>query len=408
MIAAITAVLVGLGAIAMLFINLEEMENNHIQESKNLGEQISKSAMHYLLENQYDNLLDTMRLLTATTHIQYMALYMDKEMTTQSGESSSLTTLLTKPPESNAEMFYSNDKSLYLVIDTILPFHPDLLQGRFVLRIVFTLEKFMHRKDNILLAISAILLLLLALILSFYFLAQAEEKKSQTISKITHDARKVLNRISTRLDYMDTLLGRNEEVPNLQNNIKLSHEESRALNRFLFNLSDHENLSHREVKLNLEGKDVGLLLKNKKNQFEVTLSKERKKIHLHLPAETIFMKTDKHIFERIVMNLIDNAVKFTRVQTDIDIHLGEKHGMIVILITDHGPGIERHHWETIFKPFRRLPSKKEGTGLGLSNARELAKLLGGEVSILSSTLGQGTTFSVQLPKNGPGPKKRVE
>ena len=107
---------------------------------------------------------------------------------------------------------------------------------------------------------------------------------------------------------------------------------------------------------------------------------------------------------QIVLNLLGNAIKFTeegRVALDADYRpLGPDAGTLVLSVADTGPGIPEADRTRIFEPFLQLDthgtSRAKGLGLGLSLVQRLVRLLGGSVS-LSSTVGRGSTFSVELP-----------
>jgi signal transduction histidine kinase len=102
-----------------------------------------------------------------------------------------------------------------------------------------------------------------------------------------------------------------------------------------------------------------------------------------------------------VFNLVSNAVKFTETgSVNVDLTTDGDH--YLLRVQDTGIGIAPEHWERIFKPFSQVGDAgrpTEGTGLGLSVTRQLARLLGGDATVTSS-LGQGSAFSVRLPVGG--------
>ena len=108
-------------------------------------------------------------------------------------------------------------------------------------------------------------------------------------------------------------------------------------------------------------------------------------------------------FQRLVNNLVDNAIKFTS-EGSVRIEASKpgsiEPAMIRIEIFDTGMGIPREKNEEIFLPFTQTDSsstrKYGGAGLGLSVSRQFARLLGGDINV-SSQPGRGSTFTVQLP-----------
>lgn len=99
------------------------------------------------------------------------------------------------------------------------------------------------------------------------------------------------------------------------------------------------------------------------------------------------------------MNLAGNAVKYTE-QGEVTMHADVRGGALIVSVSATGPGIPEENFEKIFDPFWQVENSAAcrvgGTGLGLSVARKLARLLGGDVTV-SSQLGEGTTFTLRLP-----------
>ena len=110
------------------------------------------------------------------------------------------------------------------------------------------------------------------------------------------------------------------------------------------------------------------------------------------------MSTDRDRVQRVVMNLLGNAVKFTE-RGSITISLHSSDGETVIAVTDTGIGIPAEDLPYVFDEFRQVggvAAAQEGSGLGLAIASKSVELLGGTISA-ESQLGQGTTFKVGLP-----------
>jgi len=117
------------------------------------------------------------------------------------------------------------------------------------------------------------------------------------------------------------------------------------------------------------------------------------------------MRSDPQKVRQIIINLLANAVKFTAKGS---VRLGARvyDDRVAFEVADTGPGIAREHLDRVFDAFwqvdQRMTRKSGGTGLGLSVARQLARLLGGDVSV-RSTIGEGSVFIVDLPLNAPEP-----
>ncbi|MCG3136241.1 MAG: Sensor histidine kinase RcsC [Phycisphaerae bacterium] len=134
---------------------------------------------------------------------------------------------------------------------------------------------------------------------------------------------------------------------------------------------------------------------------------DKKNLHVQLevPPDLPPLNTDAGKIQQIFYNLISNAIKFTPVGGQITITVtrdGDE--FVMIRVRDSGPGIPREAHELIFEKFRQMDGSVTreygGTGLGLAISRELAHLLGGQIT-LQSEPGEGAEFTVRLPINGP-------
>ena len=123
------------------------------------------------------------------------------------------------------------------------------------------------------------------------------------------------------------------------------------------------------------------------------------------PVEVVAW-ADRSKVDQILLNLMSNAVKFTK---DGSVTLScqwEDGNRVTVTVTDTGVGIPDEQLEKIFEPFvqvgRSLTQQHEGTGLGLAISRDLARAMGGEISV-SSEVGQGSTFTLSLPRPAASP-----
>jgi signal transduction histidine kinase len=132
---------------------------------------------------------------------------------------------------------------------------------------------------------------------------------------------------------------------------------------------------------------------------------EAKKLEMRLvsPGPGLKVESDPMKVKQILVNLMSNAVKFTEtgsVTTEASVRGRE----FVLRVTDTGIGIQPENLHRIFDPFWQVEQKATrraaGTGLGLTVTKRLANLLGGDIDV-TSTLGEGTTFTVTLPSKAP-------
>jgi signal transduction histidine kinase len=123
-------------------------------------------------------------------------------------------------------------------------------------------------------------------------------------------------------------------------------------------------------------------------------------VALHLPDSPVVGSGDAVKLERVVVNLLSNAAKFSDPSTPIDVTLAVDGDDVVVTVTDHGIGIPADELERIFDRFHQVDGKPTravgGFGIGLSLTRHFVTAHGGTIDV-ESQLGRGTTFTVRLP-----------
>ena len=134
----------------------------------------------------------------------------------------------------------------------------------------------------------------------------------------------------------------------------------------------------------------------------VALQAHANRLHLKVASCSLALvaRADRAKTEQILLNLLSNAVKFTD-EGEVELTCGAGSDDVWITVRDTGPGIPEDQIESIFAPFvqvgRNLANPKEGTGLGLAISRDLARAMGGELTV-TSVVGKGSTFTLTLPR----------
>ena len=137
------------------------------------------------------------------------------------------------------------------------------------------------------------------------------------------------------------------------------------------------------------------------HQIEMTrLEAEKKSIQISFEyPETLIpvISADGKMIERVIANLLDNAVKYSPNDTSVLVKLNDWNLEVQVQVIDEGIGIAEEHLPYIFDAFYRVSRDSEGSGLGLSIAREIIEAHGGKIWVKSAP-GMGSTFSFTLPK----------
>jgi len=120
--------------------------------------------------------------------------------------------------------------------------------------------------------------------------------------------------------------------------------------------------------------------------------------------DDLTVKMNAALLEQAIVNIVDNAVKYTDPDGAVEIKAESRPDRVVISVTDHGPGVSEEHLPRLFERFYRVDKARSrnlgGTGLGLSIVKHIAQVHGGYPEV-KSILGEGCTFMIHLPTKGP-------
>lgn len=225
--------------------------------------------------------------------------------------------------------------------------------------------------------------------------------KDEFISLLSHEFKTPLNVIYSAIQliecvYIDKIPKRVQE---LIGNIKQNTFRQLRLSN---NLLDVTKMNSGQFKLNMRNFDIVFLLRVITESVE--LYAEQKNINIFfessLGSKIIYMDEEK--IERILLNILSNAMKFTESGGEITVGVEAitNSDAIEIKITDTGIGIPKDKLDIIFERFGQVDSnlsrQAEGTGIGLSLVKSLVNLLGGTIEV-KSIVGEGSTFAIKLP-----------
>ena len=147
--------------------------------------------------------------------------------------------------------------------------------------------------------------------------------------------------------------------------------------------------------------DLGEIVLTATRLLQTLADAKRLELTTTLPRTPLHAKVDGLAFRQVVINLVNNAIKFTPEGGRIDVSLAaDRDGGAVLAVADDGIGIAADQVDRLFIPFSQVNSSlsrtETGTGLGLAIVKELVQLHGGKVDLVSRE-GAGSTFSVRLP-----------
>jgi len=224
----------------------------------------------------------------------------------------------------------------------------------------------------------------------------ANQAKSAFIANMSHELRSPLNAI---LGFTQ-IMTRSQTLPKEhQESVSIINRSGEHLLTLINNVLDLSKIEAGRVTLNPKNFDLHRLLDDIHDMFQ--LKAADKGLHLSLePAPNLprYIRTDEVKLRQILINLINNALKFTQ-QGGICVRSQSmNNSKIAFEVEDTGPGIAPEDLKTLFEAFSQTESGKqsqEGTGLGLSISRQFVQVMGGEMHV-SSTLGKGTIFTFEI------------
>ncbi|EYE89546.1 histidine kinase [Fervidicella metallireducens AeB] len=232
---------------------------------------------------------------------------------------------------------------------------------------------------------------------------QYEKIKTEFLANISHELRTPLNVILGALQLLDLNMKSNliyDKENKLNRYSAIMKQNCYRLLRIVNNLIDITKIDSGFSKLNLKnGNIVGIV---EDIALSVADYVENKSIQLIFDTEIEekIMAFDADKLERIILNLISNAVKFTPAGGMINVNIYDCIDSIKISVKDNGIGIPKDKLEIIFQRFRQvdksLTRNHEGSGIGLSLVKSFVEMHGGKIEVYS-TEGEGSEFIVELP-----------
>lgn len=230
-------------------------------------------------------------------------------------------------------------------------------------------------------------------------LSSADSAKNEFIAILSHELR---NPLAPVLSSLELLRLNNAQMPHYKETIETMYEQIHRITRLLDDLLDITRISRKKFNLEKRPTKLGDVLTHSLITTKETLRGRQHTLTENIPDETIWLDADPLRLEQVVVNLLNNAAKYTepggRIEVSAKKRTDEKGG-VEIRVRDNGMGIPPHLLSAIFEPFRQAHqgSGIAGLGIGLSLTKRFVELHGGTVSAHSAGLGMGSEFTVWLP-----------
>lgn len=222
-------------------------------------------------------------------------------------------------------------------------------------------------------------------------------RHNQILNTTAHDLKNPLTTIPVRADLIKLKKNDPDTVDTMCDHIKIA---SLNMVRIIDELLQSGSLETGEVRLLLVKLNISYLVSNVVSMNMPLADRKGQTIHFN-PDMDVFIRGDEGRLNEVVDNLINNAIKYAPLNTNIYVKVSSANDKVNIIVEDEGPGLTIEDKTMLFQRFRRLSAQptagESSTGLGLSIVRVLVEAHGGEVFAESDGKNKGSRFTIQLP-----------
>ena len=232
-------------------------------------------------------------------------------------------------------------------------------------------------------------------------LLKYEKYRNTYLVNLSHELRTPLNVILSSEQLISALNKKESKIPkkDLDKYMKIIKKNSKTLLKVINDLIDSSRITSGSYKLNIEKTDIVYLVEEVALSMKSYIESNGLELIIDPEVEEKIIECDKTNIERCVMNLISNAIKFTREKGTIFIGIEDHGDTVDIIVRDNGIGIPKEHQNIIFNRFSQLEtqvsSKHCSSGIGLTLVKSLVELHNGKITLVSE-VGVGSEFRITL------------
>lgn len=230
-------------------------------------------------------------------------------------------------------------------------------------------------------------------------LKSLDDYQKKFVANISHDFRSPLTSIR---GYAEAIV--DGTIPyEMQNKyLDIILFETERLTKLTTNLLALNSFDQKGALLDIRSFDINEVVRKTATTFEGYCTKKKIILNLEFSARELFVDADKDKIQQVLYNLLDNAIKFSNTDSQIQVTTEEKGSKVYVSVKDHGIGIPKDSlkkiWERFYKTDTSRGKDKKGTGLGLSITKEIITAHKENINVIS-TEGVGTEFIFSLPRS---------
>ena len=233
-------------------------------------------------------------------------------------------------------------------------------------------------------------------------------QKTDFVSNVSHELKTPLTSIRMFAELLAE--GRVNEEAKRRSYLNIITAETARLTRLINNVLDFARLERGEKKYNFRDCDLADIVRETAESYRPHLENLGFTLRCDLPGTPVRVRGDGDALAQVLVNLLSNAEKYSNHEKQIEIRIARHESPLPyseVQVLDHGSGVPHGCEEKIFEKFYRahdsLASGIQGSGLGLTLARQIARAHGGDV-VYEPRAGGGSCFALRLPLNGSGPE----
>ena len=224
-----------------------------------------------------------------------------------------------------------------------------------------------------------------------------DDMRKEFVADVSHELKTPITSI---IGYADTLQDGDYDKETQQRFLSVISSEGRRMADLVSDLLTLSRYDTNRMTREITIFDLGEVAKKCQEKLAIEIEKKKQNVECYVTADVPPIEADKNGIERVILNVLSNAVKYTQEEGNIKIYVGFVYNDAYIKVIDNGIGIPKDDLSRVFERFYRVDKARSremgGTGLGLSIAKEIIEQNNGSIDI-KSELGKGTEVVIRIP-----------